>query len=52
MLTRRMMDWCREDAGLPPMAKGAGKEAPHVDHGEVDEEEEVEAVGECGIFEV
>jgi hypothetical protein len=47
-----LMDWCREDAGLPPMAKGAGKEAPQVDHGEVDEEEEVEAVGECGIFEV
>ena len=33
------------------MAEGAGKETTEADHGEPDEEDEVEAAGERGVFE-
>jgi hypothetical protein len=44
--------WCRAKAGLPRLASGDGEDSQVV-HNEVDgDEEEVEAMGECGIFEM
>jgi hypothetical protein len=48
-----LMAWCRNGAGMPERATGSGNPSSEGSaHGEVEEEDEVEAMGECGIFEV
>lgn len=45
--------WCRAEAGLPELTDSAGsKSSDLVPHEEVQGEDEVEATGECDIFEV
>jgi len=47
-----LMAWCRAEARLPQLDKGEGGGSSGVVHDEVEEEDEVEALGECSIFEV
>jgi hypothetical protein len=51
MVEKDLMTWCRAEAGLPQLVDGAG-EASQVVHNEVDGDDEVEAMGECSIFEL
>jgi hypothetical protein len=47
-----LMAWCRNRAGMPERATGSGNPGSGSAHGEVEEEDEVEAMGECDIYEV
>jgi hypothetical protein len=52
MVETNLRAWCRAEAGLPRLANGDGEDSQVV-HNEVDgDDEEVEAMGECGIFEM
>jgi hypothetical protein len=53
MVKAELMAWCRAEAGLPQMANaGVGDQSTQVVNSEVaDEEDEVEAMGECSVFE-
>jgi hypothetical protein len=53
MVEADLMGWCREEAGMPQLADAAGNDGSDLIHTEVDEEdEEVEATGECDIYQV
>ncbi len=53
MVEAELMGWCREEAGMPQLADTAGNDGSDLIPTEVDEEEEeVEATGECDIYQV
>jgi hypothetical protein len=45
-----LRDWCREEAGMTPLGKTTEMVAP--DPQDEEDEEEVEAMGECDIYQV
>jgi hypothetical protein len=51
MVEAELLAWCRKEAKMPELATSSNNQSSGGDHGE-EEEEEVEAWGECGIFEV
>ena len=53
MVEAELMAWCREEAGLSlQLADIAGNNSSDIARNEVEGEDEVEAMGECDIFEV
>ncbi len=53
MVEADLMGWCREEAGMPQLADTVGNDGSDLIPTEVDEEEEeVEATGECDIYQV
>jgi hypothetical protein len=53
MVEADLMGWCREEAGMPQLADTAGDDGSDLIPTEADEEEEeVEATGECDIYQV
>jgi DNA primase len=47
-----LMAWCRTEAGMSPLPSSHGNENAGVIPNDMAEEDEVEAMGECDIFEI
>jgi hypothetical protein len=52
MVEAKLLGWCHQEAKMPKLATGSVNQVSGGMCGEVEEEVEVEAWGECGIFEV